>query len=243
MADSILLFDRENRRVRRDRVNAGTAARPGAWTGADPARLDADAVPFGIDWKKRSVDIVLALFALAVAAPAMLLIALAIKIGSPGPIFFFQTRHGLAKRPFRICKFRTMHIDACRSPEVIQATRNDARVTMVGRLLRSLSLDELPQLFNVLRGEMSLVGPRPHAMAHDDSFACLVPGYDLRFRVPPGITGLAQINGLRGEIRTRDALQARIEADLFYVRHRSLGLDMRILLATLFLIWTDKAAY
>jgi lipopolysaccharide/colanic/teichoic acid biosynthesis glycosyltransferase len=146
-------------------------------------------------------------------------------------VLFRQTRKGLNGRTFRIYKFRTMRVleDGA---VVRQATRGDARVTRIGRILRSTSLDELPQLLNVLSGEMALVGPRPHALAHDEFYSREISGYDQRFRVKPGITGWAQVNGARGETPTLDHMRRRIELDLWYVQHKSIALDLTILART-----------
>ena len=180
---------------------------------------------------------------LVLTLPLMVAIAVAIRLDTAGPALFRQTRRGLNNRPFAILKFRTMiHVPG---PEltVPQARRFDPRVTRVGRVLRRTSLDELPQLFNVLKGEMSLVGPRPHALAHDARYAVLIAGYAERHRVPPGITGWAQINGHRGETDTLEKKQSRVDHDLAYVARRSLRLDLRILLLTVRTIWRDRNAY
>jgi putative colanic acid biosynthesis UDP-glucose lipid carrier transferase len=192
---------------------------------------------------KRRFDVSLALLLLCAAAPLMLFIAVAIVLESGWPAFFTQTRSGYRKRPFRIVKFRTMSHAYCNSLSVTQAGRNDARVTRVGRMLRALSLDELPQLFNVLSGDMSIVGPRPHACQHDDWFRSVCRDYDERFLMPPGITGLAQIRGFRGEILRRNDIVQRVQCDLAYVRNWSIWLDCKIIFATTFLVWLDKAAY
>lgn len=182
-------------------------------------------------------------------APVMLLIALAIKLTSRGPVFFRQTRYGFNNNEFVVLKFRTMKQsgardgDAPAEPFVHQAERNDPRVTAVGRLLRRTSLDELPQLFNVLRGEMSLVGPRPHAVAHNVEYSATINEYLSRHRVKPGITGWAQVNGFRGETRTLDLMRQRVQYDLYYIEHWSVLFDLRILLMTLFVGFVHRNAY
>jgi len=182
---------------------------------------------------KRVEDLCVALLALIVLAPAMLLIALAIKVDSPGPVLFRQLRHGFNNRPFLVFKFRSMHHRPDVLATVAQATRQDARVTRVGRVLRSTSLDELPQLFNVLQGDMSIVGPRPHAVEHNDHFSKVIARYLARHRIKPGITGWAQVNGLRGETETIDKMRERIRYDLYYADHWMLRFDLKIMILTL----------
>lgn len=191
---------------------------------------------------KRIVDILGATFLLIVLLPAFALAAFAIKLDSPGSVLFRQARRGLGGRPFDILKFRTMHV-AENGPEIRQARRNDRRVTRIGRLLRRTSLDELPQLINVIKGEMSLVGPRPHAVAHDEEFAKIIENYEIRQHVKPGMTGWAQVAGLRGETPSPDAMAKRIEADLWYARNASLWLDIQILLRTAIAIFAEPNAY
>lgn len=188
-------------------------------------------------------DRVLAAVALLLAAPLMLFIALAIKLDSQGPVLFGQRRYGFNNNEFLVYKFRTMRVDACGADDTRQATRNDPRVTLVGAFLRRTSLDELPQLFNVLKGDMSLVGPRPHAIAHNEQFATMIDDYLSRHRVKPGITGWAQINGLRGEIDSPRKMQLRVQHDLYYIDNWSLLLDLKILLLTPFLGFVHKNAY
>ena len=180
---------------------------------------------------KRILDISLAGLGLFLLAPLLVLVGLAIKLDNPGPVLFRQARKGLNGTPFRIYKFRTMTVQE-NGPVVQQATRDDKRVTRVGRFLRRTSLDELPQLLNVLRGEMSLVGPRPHAVAHDEFYGREIPIYDQRFQVRPGITGWAQVNGARGETPTIDCMRRRIELDVWYAQNTSLWLDLQILVRT-----------
>ncbi len=180
---------------------------------------------------KRLCDVVVALAVIAFALPLMLAIAALIKLDSRGPVLFRQRRCGRHHKSFVILKFRTMKADP--ASEGRQATRNDRRVTRVGRFLRKSSFDEIPQIFNVLRGDMSLVGPRPHALWHDRVFRGVIDDYQDRYLVKPGITGLAQIAGCRGETPTRTDMQRRIEKDLEYIEKRSLALDLKILLLTL----------
>ena len=195
---------------------------------------------------KRMEDIAGALLALAVFALPMLLVALAIRLDSPGPVLFRQRRAGLGNRDFVLLKFRTMRAERCEARMRAQVTRDDPRLTRLGAFLRRTSLDELPQLFNVLRGEMSLVGPRPHApetRAGGRLFAEIVPDYAARHVVKPGITGLAQVRGLRGETRTEEALIRRVGSDFEYIRRWSLLLDLWILLRTAFCVLSMRNAY
>ncbi len=191
---------------------------------ADPTRT--------ASWKlKRVFDRLAAAAGLLPLLPLFLIIAIAIKIDDPGPVFYRQKRCGAGKRPFAMWKFRSMRVE--HGDHFQQATRHDLRVTRVGAFLRSTSLDELPQLFNVIFGEMSLVGPRPHAIAHDEQFRHLVPNYDRRYRVPPGITGLSQVSGLRGETDTTAKMARRVEMDNLYIDTWNFGADFVILLRTL----------
>jgi putative colanic acid biosynthesis UDP-glucose lipid carrier transferase len=190
---------------------------------------------------KRTSDVVLATAALSVALPAMAVIAFLIRRSSPGPVLFRQRRYGLDGREFRVCKFRTMTV--IEDDAIHQTTRGDLRVTRIGRFLRRTSLDELPQLFNVIGGSMSLVGPRPHAVAHNEYYRKLVNGYMLRHKVRPGMTGLAQVNGLRGETATIEKMDRRVQFDLEYLKCWSIGLDVRILLKTARLVISDAQAY
>lgn len=190
---------------------------------------------------KRTFDLVVGALLLIAAVPLLALIALAVRLDSRGPAVFRQQRSGFGGTAFTVYKFRTMSLSACRAGEVQQAQRWDARVTRLGRLLRRTSLDELPQLLNVLRGEMSLVGPRPHAITHDAAFAQEVKAYLARHRVKPGITGLAQVRGFRGEITRPDLLRQRVESDLAYAENWSLRLDMKILFLTVFALMGRNA--
>jgi len=199
-------------------------------------------------WKvvlKAAEDRILALLFLILLSPVILLIFLAVRLESPGPAFFKQTRYGFNNKRFVIYKFRSMRVRD--EPEeggvTIQAVRDDPRVTRVGRILRRTSLDELPQLLNVLNGTMSLVGPRPHAVDHNEEYAKLIHGYFARHNVKPGITGLAQVNGLRGETDTVDKMKERIRYDIYYTEHWSVWLDFQILLKTAGIIWIGKNAY
>ncbi len=191
-----------------------------------------------IDWApvtKRLEDIVLGGILLIASIPLCLLIALAIRLESSGPIFFVQRRRGRYQTVISVLKFRTMHVLED-GPGVVQAKSCDPRITRVGRILRRTSLDELPQLINVLKGEMSLVGPRPHALAHDDAFSRLLEIYPDRHQMRPGMTGLAQIKGLRGSTAAPGSIEARLEADLTYVRSWSLLLDLKILRQTIYAV-------
>jgi exopolysaccharide biosynthesis polyprenyl glycosylphosphotransferase len=180
---------------------------------------------------KRMLDLAVAAVLAILLSPLLVLITIAVALDSPGPVLFCQRRTGLNGRPFPIFKFRSMHVleDGAR---VTQARTNDPRITRVGRILRKLSLDELPQLINVLAGEMSLVGPRPHAVAHDEFYGARIANYARRFAVKPGITGWAQVNGARGATPTLAVMQARIDLDAWYVAHASFVLDLKILART-----------
>jgi exopolysaccharide biosynthesis polyprenyl glycosylphosphotransferase len=191
---------------------------------------------------KRLLDILVASWALLLFLPLLVMVMVAIQVESPGPAIFRQRRTGFRGRVFTILKFRTMTV-AEDSGEVRQATRNDTRVTAVGALLRKLSIDELPQLWNVLRGDMSIVGPRPHALAHDDYYGALIPAYTARFRAKPGLTGYAQVNGFRGEIADMRCMNDRVAADNSYIDEWSLALDVAILLKTIPLVFKDPNAY
>jgi putative colanic acid biosynthesis UDP-glucose lipid carrier transferase len=196
--------------------------------------------------QKEVFDRLVATFLIVLVLPLLAVIALAIKLDSRGPVIYRQLRFGFDRKAFKVLKFRTMHEEVCDSANaatVQQAGPDDDRVTRVGSLLRRASLDELPQLFNVLRGDMSLVGPRPHAIAHDRQYAELIDGYLGRHRVKPGITGWAQVHGYRGETRTVEDMQRRIEFDLYYIDNWSLALDLRIMLRTPFTGFVHENAY
>jgi putative colanic acid biosynthesis UDP-glucose lipid carrier transferase len=191
---------------------------------------------------KRASDIVLSLFFLVAASPLMAAIAIGVKLSSPGPVLFRQRRYGLDGRRIVVYKFRSMTV-LDDGDVVRQATQNDARVTRFGAFLRRTSLDELPQFINVLQGRMSVVGPRPHAVAHNEMYRKLIRGYMIRHKVRPGITGLAQVNGYRGETETVDKMKARIEYDLMYLRNWSLLLDLQIILKTAIVVLRRQNAY
>ncbi len=195
---------------------------------------------------KRGFDLAFASLALVLLAPVLLGCALAVRLSSPGPVLFRQKRHGFNNRPVWVWKFRSMHADRCDATAVNAVRRDDDRVTRVGRVLRRSSLDELPQLFNVLAGSLSLVGPRPHATAArtgDMIYDQVIAAYSARHKIKPGITGWAQINGWRGELNTREKLRKRIEHDLYYIEHWSLWLDLKILLRTPLSLITTRNAY
>ena len=198
---------------------------------------------YGVDGLvKRAVDLTLASVALALLAVPMSLIALLVKATSRGPVFFLQTRYGLDGREIKVWKYRSMRV--CEDGgRVAQATQNDARVTPLGAVLRKTSLDELPQLFNVIEGTMSLVGPRPHATAHNEQYRRRISGYMLRHKVKPGITGLAQVSGWRGETDTLEKMEGRIACDHQYIRQWSLWLDLKILFRTIFVVLSRQNAY
>lgn len=191
---------------------------------------------------KRIFDVFIAMMLVVPVSVFLLPIALTVKLTSQGPVFFRQQRYGRGKRPFEILKLRTMTVQE-NGDDFRQAVKGDARITRLGRFLRKTSLDELPQIFNVLRGDMSLVGPRPHAIKHDDDFCKLVPDYDKRFRVRPGITGLAQIRGQRGPTETVEIMSARIESDLEYVAQVSVWKDIKILLKTIWVVLRVKNTF
>jgi putative colanic acid biosynthesis UDP-glucose lipid carrier transferase len=191
---------------------------------------------------KRASDIAFSSVLLLLLWPLLLAIAIGVRSTSPGPVLFRQRRYGMYGEAISVYKFRTMTV--CEDgATVVQAQRNDSRVTPFGAFLRRTSLDELPQLFNVLLGSMSLVGPRPHAVSHNEEYRRIIDGYMLRHKVRPGITGWAQVNGYRGETDTVDKMQRRVEYDLDYLRNWSLGLDLVILMRTATLVWRDRNAY
>ena len=191
---------------------------------------------------KRLSDLVLASLILLLIAPLMLAIAVGVKLSSPGPVIFRQRRNGLAGEEIMVWKFRSMTTQD-NGAVVPQATRDDPRVTRFGAFLRRSSLDELPQFFNVLQGQMSIVGPRPHAVAHNEQYRQLIKAYMVRHKVKPGITGWAQIHGHRGETDTIEKMQARVEYDLEYLRNWSLMLDLQIIVRTIKLVFIDRRAY
>ena len=188
-------------------------------------------------------DFVLASLILLLISPLLVAIALAIKFTSRGPVFYQQKRHGWNGEEIWVYKFRSMVVHQEAGSQVTQASKHDSRITPLGAFLRRTSLDELPQFINVLQGRMSIVGPRPHAMAHNEHYKELVPGYVLRHKVKPGITGWAQVNGFRGETDTLDKMAKRVEYDLYYIEHVSLWLDLKIIVATVFKGFVHKNAY
>ncbi|HZL95172.1 MAG TPA: undecaprenyl-phosphate glucose phosphotransferase [Vicinamibacterales bacterium] len=190
---------------------------------------------------KRATDIVFASIILLLALPVMAVIAAAIKLTSRGAVIFKQHRYGLEGERITVYKFRTMTV--MEDGPIVQAQRNDPRVTPIGRFLRRTSLDELPQLINVLQGRMSLVGPRPHAIAHNEQYRKLIAGYMVRHKVPPGMTGLAQVNGCRGETATLEEMERRVAYDLEYLRHWCWLLDLKIIVKTCLLLLRDERAY
>ncbi len=192
---------------------------------------------------KRMEDLVLALGILALISGPMLVIGALVKLTSKGPIFFRQTRYGLDGKPFKMWKFRSMTVCEDDTSVIKQAQKNDKRITKLGAFLRKTSLDELPQFFNVLEGNMSIVGPRPHAVAHNELYREQISGYMLRHKIKPGITGWAQINGARGETDTLDKMERRVEYDLQYIRNWSVGWDLQIVFLTIFKGFVGKTAY
>jgi putative colanic acid biosynthesis UDP-glucose lipid carrier transferase len=191
---------------------------------------------------KRASDIVLSVLILALLSVPLLIVAAAVKWSSPGPVIFRQRRYGIDGKEITVYKFRTMTV--CEDgPEILQARKKDARVTAVGWWLRKFSIDELPQFFNVLQGRMSIVGPRPHAVAHNEMYRKLIKGYMVRHKVRPGITGWAQVNGLRGETETLDKMKERVDYDLNYLRNWSLRLDLYIIARTIWVILARKDAH
>ena len=183
---------------------------------------------------KRVMDVALSLFVISLIWPVMLLVAVAVKLTSEGPILFKQKRQGLNGDVFYIYKFRSMKVHAEKSGQVTQAKKNDSRITSVGRFIRKTSIDELPQFFNVVKGDMSIVGPRPHALEHDKYYGERIQGYNDRYMKKPGITGLAQISGCRGETATIEEMKKRIDKDLEYIQSCSLSLDIKIMVKTPF---------
>ncbi len=192
---------------------------------------------------KRVFDLVVSALVLTFLTPLMILVAVLIRFDSPGPVFFLQRRYGFNQRPFRIVKFRTMHTLDDDDKVIRQATNGDQRITRIGRYLRRWNIDELPQLFNVIMGDMSLVGPRPHALAHDEEYGRKIAVYARRQRVKPGITGWAQVNGYRGETDTQEKMEQRVRYDLFYIENWSFSLDLRILLWTALSSRAYRSAY
>ncbi|WP_422460848.1 undecaprenyl-phosphate glucose phosphotransferase [Endozoicomonas sp. ALB115] len=192
---------------------------------------------------KRVFDLVIGSLILLLISPVMIAVAIAVKLSSPGPVFFKQYRHGTSGKQVKVYKFRSMKVHQEGEGKVTQATKGDQRVTKVGAFIRRTSLDELPQFINVLQGRMSIVGPRPHALAHNEYYKDLVESYMKRHKVKPGITGLAQVRGFRGETDTLDKMQRRVECDLEYINNWSLWLDIRIVISTVFKGFMNPNAY
>ncbi len=192
---------------------------------------------------KRSSDIIFASLILLLISPLMIAVAIAVKLSSPGPVLFKQYRHGANGKPVKIYKFRSMKLHQEDNDKVTQASKGDPRVTRVGAFIRRTSLDELPQFINVLQGRMSVVGPRPHALVHNDYYKELVESYMQRHKVKPGISGLAQVRGFRGETDTLDKMQRRVECDLEYINNWSLWLDVKIIIGTVFKGFMNPNAY
>ncbi|HNA29718.1 MAG TPA: undecaprenyl-phosphate glucose phosphotransferase [Thiobacillaceae bacterium] len=193
-------------------------------------------------FNKRMLDVLLSLTILVLISPLLLLIALAVRLDSPGPVIFRQRRYGLNGEEIIVYKFRSMTV--CEDAgDIRQATRGDSRITRLGAFLRRTSLDELPQFINVIQGRMSIVGPRPHAVAHNELYRKQIAGYMLRHKVKPGITGWAQVNGYRGETESVDKMAARVQFDLDYLRNWSLSLDLLIVFKTIWLVFKDARAY
>jgi putative colanic acid biosynthesis UDP-glucose lipid carrier transferase len=191
---------------------------------------------------KRASDILLSLVILVLISPALILIALSVKLSSPGPAIFKQRRYGLDGDEIVVYKFRSMTVLED-GGAIVQARKDDARLTPLGALLRRTSMDELPQFVNVLQGRMSIVGPRPHAVAHNEMYRKLIKGYMLRHKVRPGITGWAQVNGYRGETETLEKMKARIDCDLEYLRNWSLRLDLYIIAKTVWVVLKTRDVY
>jgi putative colanic acid biosynthesis UDP-glucose lipid carrier transferase len=193
-------------------------------------------------WVKRLEDIVLSSLILMLIAVPMIAIALAVKLTSKGPAIFKQIRYGEDGKPIEVWKFRSMTVME-NGDDFVQATKGDMRITRVGEFIRKTSLDELPQFINVLQGRMSIVGPRPHAVAHNEEFRGVIKGYMRRHKIKPGITGWAQINGWRGETDTLEKMEKRVECDIQYLKHWSLWLDLKIIFLTVFKGFVNKNAY
>ncbi|PIX80383.1 MAG: undecaprenyl-phosphate glucose phosphotransferase, partial [Piscirickettsiaceae bacterium CG_4_10_14_3_um_filter_44_349] len=191
---------------------------------------------------KRFEDVTLSTLILILISPIMIALAIGVKLSSPGPILFKQKRYGLNGKEIKVYKFRSMTTQD-NGATINQATKNDPRITKFGAFIRKTSLDELPQFINVIQGKMSIVGPRPHANAHNEQYRKLVPQYMQRHLVKPGITGWAQINGWRGETETLDKMEKRIEFDLHYINNWSLWFDIKIIILTVFKGFIDKNAY
>jgi putative colanic acid biosysnthesis UDP-glucose lipid carrier transferase len=215
---------------------------PESWVDEGAIAVEPRVRPVAVASLKRMIDILGAGVGLIVLSPLLLLVVLLIVLESPGWPVFCQRRTGYGGRSFVIYKFRSMRVTED-GPKIVQAVRDDDRITMVGRIIRRTSIDELPQLLNVLKGEMSLVGPRPHALAHDHYYGERIPRYDDRFMAKPGLTGLAQVCGLRGRTEDVADMAARIDKDLEYIENWSVMLDIKILLRTVLIFAFHPAAY
>ncbi len=191
---------------------------------------------------KRLEDIILSILILAFISPVLILISIFVKLSSPGPVIFKQKRYGIDGKGIAVWKFRSMVVME-NDDKVVQAKKGDARVTTLGGFLRRTSLDELPQFINVLKGDMSIVGPRPHAVVHNEQYRKMISGYMLRHKMKPGITGWAQINGWRGETDTLEKMEKRVEFDLEYIHNWTLWLDIKIIFMTIFKGFVNKSAY
>jgi putative colanic acid biosynthesis UDP-glucose lipid carrier transferase len=207
-----------------------------------PATENLPVLPVAASATKRLADVMFASLALLMFLPLLLVIAIAVRLESRGPALFRQRRTGLNGKVFTIFKFRTMTV-AEDGGEIRHATKNDARITQLGLVLRKCSLDELPQLINILRGDMSVVGPRPHAISHDEYYGARIATYNQRFRARPGLTGNAQVKGFRGEVHELQCMMDRVGADNDYIDHWSLGRDLWIMLCTVPLVFRDPNAY
>jgi putative colanic acid biosynthesis UDP-glucose lipid carrier transferase len=215
---------------------------PESWTDEGALTVEPRTRRVAMDPLKRAVDVLGAGVGLLVLLPLLLFVALLIVLESRGWPVFCQRRTGYGGRSFVIYKFRSMRV--CEDgPNIVQAVRDDDRITLVGRIIRRTSIDELPQLLNVLKGEMSLVGPRPHALAHDEYYGEEIPSYGRRFMAKPGLTGLAQVCGLRGRTEDVADMAARIDKDLEYIENWSLALDIKILMRTVLIFAFHPAAY
>lgn len=198
--------------------------------------------PFG-DIAKEVVDRILAVLILLCLSPLLLVLACGVKLSSPGPVLFGQIRHGQGEKEICVLKFRSMVMHQEVAGSLTQASKRDVRVTSFGGFLRRTSLDELPQFWNVIMGEMSIVGPRPHAKVHSEQYKVLIDDYVLRHRVKPGITGWAQVNGYRGRIDTLEDMRKRVEYDLYYIEHRSVCFDLKIIVMSIFRGFVNNKAF
>lgn len=214
-----------------------------AVSSADPERLASPSNPYLVSRSKRALDVLGASGILLAIFPMLLAVAILIALTSPGPVLFRQTRCGLRGRPFTIFKFRSMYVARGDEVGIAQATRSDPRVTSIGRFMRRASVDELPQLFNVLRGDMSLIGPRPHAIEHDRKYGGQISFYAKRFVAKPGVSGLAQAAGARGETPHLTDMQRRVRLDLVYIRTASVATDLRLMVATVREMFFSSTAF